>query len=218
MSHARPKLDHLSRNVGAAAEAVLDARGDSQRLKRTFDQSQMPMVMVDDGRRYVEVNRPARLWFRRSLDEMRNFRIGELTPAPQDGSMQTAWTRLHEVGCVAGRYPVDGTDGRPLDVVYYGLAGIRPGLHLIAFAPADWPEAELDEISDAGVDSSASLTPREVEVLALAADGLGGPELAHELVLSVTTINTHFRNIYEKLGVRNRAAAVAKAMRLGLIR
>jgi ATP/maltotriose-dependent transcriptional regulator MalT len=37
-------------------------------------------------------------------------------------------------------------------------------------------------------------------------------------VLSVTTINTHFRNIYEKLGVRNRAAAVAKAMRLGLIR
>jgi ATP/maltotriose-dependent transcriptional regulator MalT len=132
--------------------------------------------------------------------------------------MQMAWTRLLEAGCVAGRYPVDSGNGRPLDVVYYGLARIRPGLHLIAFAPADWPEDELDEIPDAGPDSSSSLTPREVEVLALAADGLGGPELAQQLVLSVTTINTHFRNIYEKLGVRNRAAAVAKAMRLGLIR
>jgi PAS domain-containing protein len=66
-------LDHISRNVGAAAEAVLDARGDSQRLKRTFEQSQVPMVMVDDERRYVEANRPARLWFRLSLEEMRNF-------------------------------------------------------------------------------------------------------------------------------------------------
>jgi LuxR family maltose regulon positive regulatory protein len=54
-------------------------------------------------------------------------------------------------------------------------------------------------------------------VLALAADGLSGPELAHALVLSVTTVNTHFKNIYVKLGVRNRAAAVAKAMRLGVI-
>jgi ATP/maltotriose-dependent transcriptional regulator MalT len=66
-------------------------------------------------------------------------------------------------------------------------------------------------------DPSALLTPREIEVLALAADGLSGPELARGLVLSPTTVNTHFKNIYEKLDVRNRAAAVAKAMRLGLI-
>ena len=54
-------------------------------------------------------------------------------------------------------------------------------------------------------------------MLALAADGLSGPELAQELVLSPATINTHFKNIYEKLDVGNRAAAVAKAMRLGMI-
>jgi ATP/maltotriose-dependent transcriptional regulator MalT len=66
-------------------------------------------------------------------------------------------------------------------------------------------------------DPSALLTRREIEVLALAADGLGGLELAERLVLSPSTVRTHFKNIYEKLGVRNRAAAVAKAMRLGVI-
>jgi two-component system nitrate/nitrite response regulator NarL len=65
--------------------------------------------------------------------------------------------------------------------------------------------------------AAAELTPREIELLALAANGLGGPEIAVELVLSPATINTHFRNIYLKLGVRNRAGAVAKAMRHGLV-
>lgn len=54
-------------------------------------------------------------------------------------------------------------------------------------------------------------------MLALAAEGLTGPDLPEVLVLSTSTINTHFKNIYEKLGVRNRAAAVANAMRLGII-
>jgi ATP/maltotriose-dependent transcriptional regulator MalT len=61
------------------------------------------------------------------------------------------------------------------------------------------------------------LTPRELEVLSLAADGLGGLELAERLVLSPATVRTHFKNIYEKFGVRNRSAAVARAMRLGVI-
>ena len=211
-----PGSDHVSRRIGAAAEAVLAARSESGNLMRIFEHSHVPMVMVDGRRRYVEVNRPARLWFRRSLNEMRRFAIGDLTPAPHDGSMQQAWGRLLEVGCVAGRYPVDGRDGRRVDVVYYGLANILPGRHLIAFAPADWPPEAPDQIAESPPDA-VPLTPREIEVLALAADGLSGPELAQKLVLSVTTVNTHFKHIYEKLDVPNRPAAVVKAMRLGLI-
>ena len=216
MTARRVLSDHVSRQLGAAAEAVLAARDEARNLKRIFENSHVPMVMVDGRRRYVEVNRPARLWFRRSLNEMRTFAIGDLTPAPSDGSMQQAWARLLDVGCVAGRYPVDPSDGRRLDVVYYGLANVLPGLHLIAFAPADWPQDALDRIED-GAPDVASLTPREIEVLALAADGLSGPELAQKLVLSSTTVHTHFKNIYQKLDVRSRPAAVAKALRLGLI-
>jgi DNA-binding CsgD family transcriptional regulator len=217
MAESRVQSDHVSRTVGGAAEDVLDARGDAQGLKQIFEHSPVPMVMVGHTRRYVEVNRLARLWFRLSLEEMRTFAIGDLTPAPRDGAMEKAWARLLETGCVAGRYPVDGSDGSRLDVVYCGFAHILPGLHLIAFAPADWLDDELDAAKDDRSDPSTSLTPREIEVLALAADGRSGPELAQQLVVSPATVNTHFKNIYGKLEVRTRAAAVAKAMRLGVI-
>ncbi len=217
-TEASVRSDHVSRNVGTAAEAVLDARDDALRLKRTFEESRVPMVMVDGRRRYVEVNRPAQLWFRLSLDEMRTFAIGDLTPAPRDGSMERAWARLLDVGSVVvGRYPVDGSDGSRVDVVWCGLAHILPGLHLIAFAPADWPADEFGAIESGGAAPHAPLTPREIEVLALAAEGLSGPDLAETLVLSPATVNTHFKNIHAKLRVRTRAAAVAKAMRLGVI-
>jgi DNA-binding CsgD family transcriptional regulator len=203
--------------VGAAAEAVLGARDDTRKLKAIFERSPIPMVMVDGSRRYVEVNHPARLWFRLSLEEMRTFAIGDLTLAPSSGDMEQNWARLLDVGCVAGRYAMYGSDGDQLDVAYCALARILPGLHLIAFAPADWPEGELGLVERDGSDPAVALTPRETEVMALAADGLNEPELAQELVLSPTTVNTHFKNIYAKLDVRNRAGAVAKAMRLGII-
>jgi two-component system nitrate/nitrite response regulator NarL len=61
------------------------------------------------------------------------------------------------------------------------------------------------------------LTRRETEILELVAEGLTAPTMAARLFLSPATVRTHFRNIYEKLGVGDRAAAVARAMRLGLI-
>jgi DNA-binding CsgD family transcriptional regulator len=212
--NARP--EHVARHVGAAAEAVLDARGETRKLA-IFEDSRVPMVIVDAGCRYVEVNRPARLWFRLSVQEMRTFAIGDLPLAPPRDVIERDWSRLLDVGCTDGRYPIYASDGSRLNVVYCAIANIALGLHLIAFAPADWPEHEFDAISDARPDASAPLTPREIEVLTLAADGLNVPDLADHLVLSAATLQTHFKNIYAKLEVRNRAAAVAKAMRLGLI-
>jgi ATP/maltotriose-dependent transcriptional regulator MalT len=68
-----------------------------------------------------------------------------------------------------------------------------------------------------GPEPESPLTPREVEVLELAAEGRNGPMIAQELILSAATVRTHFGHIYAKLGVPDRAAAVARAMRLGLI-
>jgi DNA-binding CsgD family transcriptional regulator len=207
----------VPRSVGAAAEAVLGARGQAGKLTRIFERSHVPMVMVDGSRRHVEVNRPARLAFRLGLEEMRTYAIDDLTPPHLVEAMEQAWARMVDTGCVAGRYQVAARDGSLVDIVYCGLAHVLPGLHLIAFAPADWSEDELGVIEDDGRVLAPSLTPREIEVLALASNGLSGPELAEELVLSPTTVQTHFKNIYRKLDVRNRGAAVAKAMRLGMI-
>jgi two-component system nitrate/nitrite response regulator NarL len=61
------------------------------------------------------------------------------------------------------------------------------------------------------------LTPREQEILHLIAAGKSLPEIAKELYLGVTTVKTHVQHLYEKLGVSDRAAAVATAMRRGLL-
>ena len=61
------------------------------------------------------------------------------------------------------------------------------------------------------------LTPREVQVLQLAARAFSAAEIAEELFLSPATVKRHFERAYARLGVSDRAAAVAKAMRQGFI-
>jgi DNA-binding NarL/FixJ family response regulator len=60
------------------------------------------------------------------------------------------------------------------------------------------------------MDESVKLTPREFEVLQLLACGDLYKEIADQLKISIPTVNTHVRSIYEKLHVRSRAQAVAK--------
>ncbi|MGA2658269.1 MAG: response regulator transcription factor [Verrucomicrobiota bacterium] len=59
-------------------------------------------------------------------------------------------------------------------------------------------------------DTAAQLTPREGEVLGLAAKGYRSKEIAEALSLSPQTVETHFRNICEKLHVRSRTEAVVR--------
>ena len=74
-------------------------------------------------------------------------------------------------------------------------------------APADAPAATalLDPLSD-----------RELDVLRLLGTDLDGPELARHLSVSLNTLRTHTRNIYAKLGVNSRRAAVRRASELNL--
>jgi two-component system, NarL family, nitrate/nitrite response regulator NarL len=61
------------------------------------------------------------------------------------------------------------------------------------------------------------LTGREQEVLNMVAQGHSAPDIASDLHLSTTTVKSHLHSLYEKLGVSDRAAAVAEAMRRGLL-
>jgi two-component system nitrate/nitrite response regulator NarL len=61
------------------------------------------------------------------------------------------------------------------------------------------------------------LSERETQILALLAEGLSSGEIARELDVSATTVKSHLRHLYEKLEVSDRAAAVARAMRVGLL-
>lgn len=79
----------------------------------------------------------------------------------------------------------------------------------------------------AGSDATASappagpggpLTERETEVLTLIAGGLSNREIAGRLFVTEATVKTHVNNVFTKLGVGDRAAAVVWAFRTGLVR
>ncbi len=61
------------------------------------------------------------------------------------------------------------------------------------------------------------LSGRELEILKLIAEGLSGPEIGARLYISSSTVKTHVKSVLDKLGVNDRAAAVAEGMRRGLI-
>ena len=62
------------------------------------------------------------------------------------------------------------------------------------------------------------LTPKEVELLALLADGHSYLNAAHSLDISINTVRNHVRSIYEKLHVHTKSEAVAKALKHGILR
>jgi two-component system nitrate/nitrite response regulator NarL len=73
------------------------------------------------------------------------------------------------------------------------------------------------ELQTRRVNTPELLTPRETEILGLLAAGASAPEIASQLHLSPSTVKTYLHHLYEKLGVSDRAAAVAVGLRRGLI-
>jgi len=101
------------------------------------------------------------------------------------------------------------------DAILNGIAAVAGGRTAIE------PELQagvFDQIRLRGTgEERPILTTREREVLALMADGLSGPQIAERLIVALPTVKTHQARLYDKLGVSDRAAAVAEAMRRGLL-
>lgn len=73
------------------------------------------------------------------------------------------------------------------------------------------------EIRKRAEPAGPTLSAREREVLGMIAGGASIPTIAKQLFLAPSTVKTHVQRLYEKLGVGDRAAAVAEAMRRGLL-
>jgi DNA-binding CsgD family transcriptional regulator len=117
-----------------------------------------------------------------------------LSQADDEAALRRSFAELHELGAaaaaalVANRLRQRGARGIP--------RGPRPATR----------------------DNPANLTARELEVLALVAEGLRNAEIAQRLFLSGKTVDHHVSAILRKLGARTRVQASAEAIRLGILR
>jgi two-component system nitrate/nitrite response regulator NarL len=85
------------------------------------------------------------------------------------------------------------------------------------YVPTNIASGLANEVRHRSRGEATLLSPREGEIIKLIADGLSVPDIAAKLHLAPTTVRTHVQNLYGKLGVSDRAAAVAEAMRRRLV-
>jgi two-component system, NarL family, nitrate/nitrite response regulator NarL len=115
---------------------------------------------------------------------------------------------------VAGGVAAYLSKAAPGDRICDAIAAVARGEVIL---PAEVQAGLAAEIRLRSEPGRPALSPREQEVLALIARGLTAPAVGRELHLSTATVKSHLKTLYEKLGVSDRAAAVAEAMRRGLL-
>jgi LuxR family maltose regulon positive regulatory protein len=111
-------------------------------------------------------------------------------------------------------------EGQPMEELLE--AALKQGISLVyasrlraAFGRAAGGAPVKNELS--GKLLNEPLSERECDVLRLLGTDLSGPEIARELMISLNTLRSHTKNIYDKLEVNNRRAAVRRAEKLGLL-
>jgi ATP/maltotriose-dependent transcriptional regulator MalT len=167
----------------------------------------------EESRRAVPGAREWEKELLRALEER-----GELTPAT--AAMRTSLT-IEEASAMLHRLAARGHI-RVLDregVLAYALPEKNRWSSLEAPAASITANGLADTLPGGETPEPLAepLSERELEVLTLLASGRANREVARDLFVSVGTVKTHTNNIYRKLGVRNRAGALARARSLKLL-
>ncbi|MFF3962332.1 response regulator [Streptomyces griseorubiginosus] len=105
---------------------------------------------------------------------------------------------------------------RAVHSVLSGDAGLSPSIQRRLLERLS--QSEPPQPTASSVEPPDGLTAREVEVLALIAEGLSNQEIARALHVSTATVKTHINNLFAKTGLKDRAQAVRYAYAKGLVR
>lgn len=107
-----------------------------------------------------------------------------------------------------------------LVALVFAITGIWVGWRLTRPAVVSEVDLTVDQsVMDIQISSeNLLLSPRELEVLELIAQGLSNQEIADKLFVSLNTVKSHSSNLFIKLDVKRRTQAVLKARELGLLK
>lgn len=136
--------------------------------------------------------------------------------ARQAGARQVSLHLEPRGGLLVLRLSDDGA--REIGLASLNMAGERLAQLGGSLELGAGPHGGLQVVASVAVAAPAELTPRELEVLRLLADGLANKAIAAELDISPRTVNFHLDNLYAKLGVASRTEAVVLALRRGWLR
>jgi PAS domain S-box-containing protein len=173
------------------------------------------LFVLDDERRHLLANDAAARLLGCTLAEILERRMDDFSPPEHLGGLRRRWAEFVSTGSLAGLGELQRLDGCRVPIEFRASRDFGPGQHLLAARRC--PTEVTHTVDGNGDPVKCPLTPRELEVLQLGADGSSTREIAEVLFVSPGTVKTHFQHVYKKLGSRDRAAAVAEALRRGLI-
>ncbi|WP_136709685.1 response regulator transcription factor [Agromyces sp. H66] len=141
-------------------------------------------------------------------------RILEASPQTKVLILTTYETDDHILGAIEAGASGYLLKAAPQDEILEGVRSVVAGETVLAPSIA----AKLvSRVRSAAASVGPALSPRELEVLRLVADGRSNPEIARDLFIGEATVKTHLLHVFEKLDVSDRTRAVTRAMELGLL-
>lgn len=179
----------------------------------TFGTSLVPALMLDDRRRFRDVNAAACLLFRLPRIGVLELRIDDITRTEKLPALQSHWDGFLSHGTQAGVCELMMPDGQRIRAAYSLTANFSAGLHVSVLDP----QADKRPLLAEHTGRDEELSAREREILALVALGETGSTIARSLHISIATVETHIRHCLAKLGAKNRTNAVLLALKRGEI-
>ena len=169
----------------------------------------LPVLIIDDQRRVDSANPAALALLGVRAEAVVGRRLEELLPASDRRHLTSLSWAMNIGGSLAGWLPLQIGADRVL-VEFVSINDDR-GWHELHILPPGDGRAAPDPRQH------RPLSQREIEVLTLAARGFTTGQIAEQLHLSESTIETHVRRMVQALGAANRVHAVALAIGRGLI-
>jgi DNA-binding NarL/FixJ family response regulator len=143
--------------------------------------------------------------------EMPDIKVVVVTVSDDDENLFEA------IKCGAQGYILKGTPGDEVGDLLMGIAEGRPALSPGLAAKILEEFAGARDSRPRKAQGPDPLTEREIEILVAVSSGKTNKEIADHFTISTNTVNFHMKNIFSKLQLRNRAQAVAYAVRAGLV-